>query len=103
MVGICDACYDDVTENEVLLDGSVAITELENAGEYISWKFITNYLEELKGNGAVYEQYLEWLENFSEENIIKAAAVSNCWAIPFIYCCKKGLKKRTPETVSDFV
>lgn len=77
MVVVCDFCYDDVTENEVIIDGTQTYSECEdNFSDFTSWNFIVNNLPEIRGNDGVYKFHIHLLENYSEDNLIKALAAT---------------------------
>ncbi|MBF8438210.1 hypothetical protein I0Q91_14105 [Halanaerobiaceae bacterium Z-7014] len=77
MVPVCNTCYSDVTENQVLIDGTAVFAVQDDNNEdktSISWEFLKSYIPEF-----VVEEYATYchrdhLENYDEEKMIKAYA-----------------------------
>ena len=77
MIGVCEDCYDNLTENEVLVDIEIANDINENLlDESKVWRFLLEYLPEVKESEEVYNKVVEWNKNYKEEDIIKALAVT---------------------------
>lgn len=77
MVGICDGCYEIVTKNEIVID--VTITNEANRvndDESPTWKFLITYLPEVQDSESIYDKINEWNNEYEEEDIIKALAIS---------------------------
>lgn len=76
LVAICDYCYDDVTENEVLIDGTIVRNIEDQSDECISWRFLIHHVPEFESNSRAYQNHLQLLEEFNEVSVIKALAVA---------------------------
>lgn len=77
LIVICDNCYDDITENEVLIDGTVVCEQFRKSnGESIHWEFLICHMPELQNDMYAYKKQKELCEEFGEENLIKALAVT---------------------------
>lgn len=76
MVGICDLCYYDVTEDDVLIDAMISGTEEYYNESSISWKFLTTNYHDFKNNNEAYGFNLNLLDIYSEIDIIKAYAAT---------------------------
>lgn len=77
MVGICDGCYDIVTKNEIIIDATIINEESKfNEDESLTWKFLITYLPQLEDSQVIYDKVIEWNNEYEEEDIIKALAIS---------------------------
>lgn len=76
MIGICDLCYYDITENDILIDAMISGTEEYDNESFISWKFLTTYYPDFKNNDEAYGINFNLLNKYSEIDIIKAYAAT---------------------------
>ena len=77
MVGICTWCYDDITNSEVIIDGTITVTEqmVQKGDEYVSWRFVMLYMPEINTDNA-HRLHIEVLNNWDEGEILKALAIT---------------------------
>lgn len=77
IIGICDDCYEVVTQNEILIDATLVFGEDNNiSDESEPWMFLVKYLPEVSENEVIYDKVKEWNESYETEDIIKALAIS---------------------------
>ena len=76
IIGVCDLCYYDVTENEVLIDAMIIGTEEYDNETSTSWKFLICNYPHFKNNDTASEKNDELLEEYREEDLIKAYAAT---------------------------
>ncbi|MGV8979916.1 hypothetical protein [Clostridium sp.] len=76
IIGVCDLCYYDVTENEVLIDAMIIGTEEYDNETSTSWKFLICNYPDFKNNDTASENNGELLEEYREEDLIKAYAAT---------------------------
>jgi len=94
VIGICDECYEVVTQNEILIDATLVFGEDNNIqDESESWLFLVKYFPEVSENEVIYDKVKEWNESYETENIIKALAIS----------INKGDNGQLEETNSRFI
>ncbi|MFN2363012.1 MAG: hypothetical protein ABR596_01850 [Halarsenatibacteraceae bacterium] len=77
MVPVCNICYDDVTENQVLIDATAVFTAHDHNNEdkpALSWEFLKSYIPEFVVEEHAINCHREHLENYAEEKMIKAYA-----------------------------
>lgn len=76
MIGVCDLCFYNVTENEILIDGMITgVEELNNEGP-ISWQFLIDNYPYYQDDDNAYEINERYLDQYKEEDIIKAYAAT---------------------------
>ncbi|WP_148204856.1 hypothetical protein [Clostridium kluyveri] len=77
MTCLCDFCFEDATENEVLIDGSVTFdTQDEVSNRTACWDFVVNNFSELKNDDKIYKDIIKLLEKYDEVDLIKAFAIT---------------------------
>lgn len=76
MIGICDLCYYDVTENEILIDGMITGLEEYSNESPVCWKFLISNYSDFQHNDEAYSINENFLEKHTEADIIKAYAAT---------------------------
>lgn len=80
-------CYEDITQNEILIDGSLIFNHFDdenNQQESDTWIFLTNYLPEVKADEDSYTTNIELEDIYGVEQLIK------CYAETFFRLTVKG-------------
>lgn len=75
MTCLCEDCFDDTTENEIIIDGTYDF-EFEKENEPAFWQFITGCFEELKNEESAFETLNDMAETYGQGNLIKALAAT---------------------------
>lgn len=74
MIPICTFCYDSVTEDEILIDGTVTIFETKDS--LVSWQFIVFFFPKIDNDVQAYQfNYILSLK-YNEHDLIKAIAIT---------------------------
>ncbi|MBK1809062.1 hypothetical protein JHL18_00160 [Clostridium sp. YIM B02505] len=77
LIAVCDDCFEMVTRNEILIDGTITF-DIDSVDEDvpIGWKFLTEYLPELKSNKQVLDSITNMENEFNSNDIINALAIA---------------------------
>ena len=67
LVGICDSCYEDITEDEIIIDNIFCLVDERNNELGEAWKFLIQYDSSFRNNARLYDMY-------DEDNLIRAYA-----------------------------
>jgi Zn ribbon nucleic-acid-binding protein len=77
LIALCDSCYDVMTENEILIDGTITVNyDYIDNNELKSYKYVIYHFPDLKDNEYIISK-LENLENeYDIDDIIKALTIT---------------------------
>lgn len=77
MTCLCDYCFEEVTENEVLIDGTFAFeNEYFHEEKLVAWEFLISNFSTLKNSEKAYNEVANLSEYFEQLNIIKAFVIT---------------------------
>ncbi|OAA85086.1 hypothetical protein [Clostridium ljungdahlii] len=77
MIALCDKCFDLMTKNEILIDGTITFDmDYSDKNKLKSLEFLCQCFPEIKGNQFIYDTMERLESKFSINNIIKALAIT---------------------------
>lgn len=77
MVPICDICFDDITENELLIDGTITHQEfIKDNHKTVAWDFVTNCYPDLTSNKELKNEIYNMTLDYNEDMVINALAIT---------------------------
>lgn len=77
LVALCDKCYEIMTENEILINGTITSDyDYLEKNESKSYNFLTYYFPELSDNEDVIGAIEQWESDYNIDDIIKALTIT---------------------------
>lgn len=77
MTCLCDNCFEDVTENEILIDGTISFEVYEEKkNSIVSWEFLLENFPILKDDDKVYKDITRLANTYGEINLMKALTIT---------------------------
>ncbi|MBS5317661.1 MAG: hypothetical protein KHY44_14890 [Clostridiales bacterium] len=76
LVAICDTCYEDITEDEVLVDNIISMLAERSNELGQAWKFLIEQDKSFRGDSGAEIEHRSLYDEYDTDNLIKAYAIA---------------------------